>query len=126
MMNDDERNLQQRFEAWSAQEQNATPDFDRVWRRAERAAVKAESPREVARLWPRFTMAALAVVLATAIIWWGARDGGDASWDAQLAAFESELAALPADAEPAPPAWTAPTDFLLAAIPDETLNALNR
>ena len=127
MMNDEhDSDLQRRIAAWREEEKARTPDYERVWQRAERAAVEQNATIGKARLWPRFAAAAAAVVtLAAAGIWWTGRDR-DESWDAQLAAFESELNALPAPATaPEPPDWESPTDFLLAGTDDDS-NRINR
>jgi hypothetical protein len=119
MMNDDEHDLQRRFDAWSGQERHAAPDFERVWQRAERVAARPVATDGGMRLRLRFAAVAAMVALIAAGVWWGTSDR-DESWDAQLAAFEEELDMLPLpEAAPEPREAALPTDFLLAGTGDD-------
>lgn len=112
MMNDDEHDLQRRFDAWSGQERHAAPDFGRVWRRAERVVARPVATDGGMRL--RFAAVAAMVALIVAGVWWVTSDREE-SWDAQLAAFEEELDMLPlSEAAPESREAALPTDFLLA------------
>jgi hypothetical protein len=126
MMNDDERDLQRRFNAWSGQERHAAPDFERVWQRAERVAARPVATDGGMRLRLRFAVVAAMVALIAAGLWWGTSDRVE-SWDVQLAAFEEDLDMLPLpDAAPEPAAWELPTDFLLAGADDNQSSRINR
>jgi hypothetical protein len=122
MMNDDDQELQRRIDAWSAQEKQAAPDFDRVWRQAARVAEAANANAGGLRSWPGVAVIAALVTLGAVSIWW-LESGREGAWHEQLAAAEIELGALPGS-EATAPEWTGPTDFLLAATPGETLHFL--
>lgn len=129
MMNNDEHDLQQRFDTWSAQERDATPDFERVWRRAERAVAQPHTAASAVRWWPRLAAAGVvALALLAAGVHWNTRER-TASWDERFAAFEEELDMLPLpDAEPVaePGAFELPTDFLLASADGTKSDPINR
>ncbi|MCI0540319.1 MAG: hypothetical protein L0Z50_34380 [Verrucomicrobiales bacterium] len=114
-MNDEhDSKLQRRFDQWREKEHAQAPDFDRVWRRAER---EAEAPARPAMLggWLRFASVGAAVAVVAGAAWFAFRDNSRQGpvvtaneWDNLLATIQDELAA------PEPPAWSAPTDYLLA------------
>ncbi|MEZ5384952.1 MAG: hypothetical protein R3F13_05500 [Prosthecobacter sp.] len=127
MMNDDEHDLQRRFDGWSAQERDSMPDFERVWRRAERVATQPDTAASLARWRPRLAVVGVLVLFAAGVHW-STRERAE-SWDEQFAAFEEELDMLPLpDAEPTmePGALELPTDFLLAGVDDNNSDRIRR
>lgn len=100
-----------------AREKHAPP-FQRIWR-------AATTPRETEAVerwhWrPAQALVAAVLLLAAAVFWWSQPVTDAPAWEAQLAAFATELAALPApSAAPEPEAWELPTDFLLAGTDDD-------
>ena len=124
MMNDEhDSDLQRRIAAWREEEKARTPDFERVWRRARHLAANSE-PAPAPRLAWRFAGGAAALLLVMATVWVTTQPApfpqtastpelGAIEWDLLLAPLDEDLA------EPEPPAWSAPTDYLLAAAPDD-------
>ena len=116
MMNDDEHHLQRRFDAWAEQEQQAAPNFERVWRRAERR-VEMPEPSRASRGWRRFASVGAAVLAAFAV-WLVTHDSSPLR---PVIATVDHGDSLPA---PIQDEFTAPTDFLLATSRDNPVGQL--
>ena len=123
-MNDEhDSDLRRRFAVWREQEGAQTPDCERVWHRARHRAENSK-PTPAPRLALRFAGVGAALLLVMATVWVVTKPASSPQtastpelavieWDLLLAPLAEDLA------EPEPPAWSAPTDYLLAAALDD-------
>jgi len=125
MMNEEhDPDLKRRFDAWRGNELPRAPEFERVWRRAGRWG-EMRKPLRAPRVWLRLASVGVAVLAVIAGVLF-TRDSSrprPVITDADHADASSSLTRDEPAASQSP-AWTAPTDFLLAAGTDDPVGQI--